>query len=379
MKRYFFLFFLLGAGLAYSASVDSLENMLKSAKGDLKVKTLNELFRAHMSSDPVKAIGYSREALALATEIGDRKGMAASYNNLGIAYRSQGALDKALEYYLVSLHIYEALANKEGLATTKNNIGTIYSLKKDFGQAMKYFEESNAAFTELGDQQKIIGSMNNLGNLHSDLQLYEQALKFYSGAYQLSEKSGRSFSDPLNNIGNLYFRQGNYQRAVEYYTRALALARKENDRTLMLNITANMGEVYAKAGQSKIAQSYLDSALTLSKELQAFIFEPQILKSMSVNYAKQNKMKEAYDMVIRYDAAREKIYGEESSRKIAQMEMVLNLHEREKEVEALKKEDEIKTLQLKNTRMIITIVVMGLISLGAVVNVAFSRRKAIKK
>ena len=379
MKRYFFLFFLLGAGLAYSASVDSLENVLKSAKGDLKVKTLNELFRAHMSSDPVKAIGYSREALALATEIGDRKGMAASYNNLGIAYRSQGALDKALEYYLVSLHIYEALANKEGLATTKNNIGTIYSLKKDFGQAMKYFEESNAAFTELGDQQKIIGSMNNLGNLHSDLQLYEQALKFYSGAYQLSEKSGRSFSDPLNNIGNLYFRQGNYQRAVEYYTRALALARKENDRTLMLNITANMGEVYAKAGQSKIAQSYLDSALTLSKELQAFIFEPQILKSMSVNYAKQNKMKEAYDMVIRYDAAREKIYGEESSRKIAQMEMVLNLHEREKEVEALKKEDEIKTLQLKNTRMIITIVVMGLILLGAVVNVAFSRRKAIKK
>ena len=100
---------------------------------------------------------------------------------------------------------------------------------------------------------------------------------------------------------------------------------------------------------------------------------------MSVNYAKQNKMKEAYDMIIRYDAAREKIYGEESSRKIAQMEMVLNLHEREKEVEALKKEDEIKTLQLKNTRMIITIVVMGLILLGAVVNVAFSRRKAIKK
>lgn len=379
MKRYFLLLFILAGSLAYGASIDSLENVLKSAKGDLKVKTLNELFRAYMSSDPVKAIGYTREALALATDIDDRKGMAASYNNLGVAYRGQGALDKALEYYLISLRIYEKLNNKEGLAITKNNIGTIYSLKKDFGQAMKYFEESHATFLEMGDQQRIIGSMNNLGNLHSDLQLYEQALKYYSNAYQLSEKSGKSFSDPLNNIGNLYFRQGNYQRAVEYYNRALTIARKENDKSIILNITANMGEVYAQAGQGKLAQSYLDSALVLCKELQAFIFEPQILKSLSINYAKQNKMKEAYDLRLRYDAARERIYGEESSRKIAQMEMVLNLHEREKEVEALKIQDKVKTLQLRNTRMIITIVVMGLILIGAVFNLFFSKRKVHKE
>lgn len=379
MKSYIFLFFLFAASLANGAATDSLENVLKSAQGDLKVKTLNELFRAYMSSDPVKAIGYTREALALATDIDDQKGMAASYNNLGVAYRSQGALDKALEYYLISLRIYETLANKEGLAITKNNIGTIYSLKKDFGQAMKYFEESHATFLEMGDQQRIIGSMNNLGNLHSDLQLYEQALKYYSNAYQLSEKSGKSFSDPLNNIGNLFFRQGNYQRAVEYYNRALSIARKENDKSIILNITANMGEVYAQAGQGNLAQRYLDSALVLCKDLQAFIFEPQILKSMSVNYAKQNKMKEAYDVRLRYDAAREKIYGEESSRKIAQMEMVLNLHEREKEVEALKLRDEMKTLELRNTRMVITIVVMGLILMGAVFNLFFSKRKVHKE
>ena len=379
MKSYIFLFFLFAASLAKGAATDSLENVLKSAQGDLKVKTLNELFRAYMSSDPVKAIGYTREALALATDIDDQKGMAASYNNLGVAYRSQGALDKALEYYLISLRIYETLANKEGLAITKNNIGTIYSLKKDFGQAMKYFEESHATFLEMGDQQRIIGSMNNLGNLHSDLQLYEQALKYYSNAYQLSEKSGKSFSDPLNNIGNLFFRQGNYQRAVEYYNRALSIARKENDKSIILNITANMGEVYAQAGQGNLAQRYLDSALVLCKDLQAFIFEPQILKSMSVNYAKQNKMKEAFDVRLRYDAAREKIYGEESSRKIAQMEMVLNLHEREKEVEALKLRDEMKTLELRNTRMVITIVVMGLILMGAVFNLFFSKRKVHKE
>jgi len=179
MKSFFFSALLVVAvitnGLAQKA--DSLLSVLETAKGDLKVKTLNELFRAHISSDPVKAIGYTREALALATEIDDKKGMAASYNNLGVAYRNQGALDKSLEYYLISLKIYTELDNKEGIATTKNNIGNIYSFKRDFSQAMKYFEESHKQFVELGDQTKIIGSMNNMGNLHNDLQLYEQALQ----------------------------------------------------------------------------------------------------------------------------------------------------------------------------------------------------------
>ncbi len=142
---------------AFANTVDSLENVLKTATGDQKVKTLNELFRSYINSDPVKAIGFAREALTLASEIHDLRGMAASYNNLGVSYRNQGALDKALEYYLFSLRIYDNLKNEDGVATTQNNIGTIYSLKKDYGQAMKYFEESYKKFAKLNDKQKIIG------------------------------------------------------------------------------------------------------------------------------------------------------------------------------------------------------------------------------
>ena len=139
--------------VAYADPIESVETVLMTAEGDKKVKTLNELFREHINVDPVKAIGYTREALALATEIDDRRGIAASYNNLGVAYKTQGALDKALEYYLVSLKTYMDLDNKEGIATAKNNIGTIYSLKKDHGQAMKYFEESQDLLDEIHDQE----------------------------------------------------------------------------------------------------------------------------------------------------------------------------------------------------------------------------------
>ncbi len=359
----------------FGQNSDSLEAVLDTVKGDRKVKTLNELFRFNLHADPVKALGYTREALNLATEIDDKRGMAASYNNLGVAYRNQGALDKALEYYITSLKLYETLDNKEGIATTKNNIANIYSIKKDYGQAMRYLEESFALFSKLGDQPRIIGSMNNLGNLYSDIQLFEKAHKYYSEAYQLSEKSGVKFADPLNNLGNIFFKQGNYDKAIEYYLKAYAIEEANNNRLGMLNIVINLGIAYTKDKQAKSAQPYLDQAVKLSNELQAFTSLPSVYKASAENYYNQSKMKEAYEMQLKYDEEREKIFGDQSSRNIAQMEMILDFQEKEREFEVLKKESEIQRLELHNSRLFIIMVILAVLVVLALFNLFYLDRK----
>ncbi len=376
MKKYLLLPIFLAAAftLVMGNPVDSLENALKTAEGEKKVKIMNELFRAYINSDPVKAIGYTREALTLASSINDQKGIAACYNNIGVSYKNQGALDMALENYMHSLDIYTVIQNAEGIATTKNNIANIYSMKRDFSQALKYFEESHNGFVALGDKPKIIGSMNNLGNLHSDLRLYDQALNYYSEAWKMAEGTDNQFAEPLSNIGNLYYVQGNYQRAVEYYMRALEIVKKNNDRISELALLANLGETYSKANQSKQAELYLQQSLSLAKELQASIYFPQIYKSMAVNFSKQGKMKEAFDTMLKYDEAREQVYGEESSRRIAQMEVALQLHEKEKQVDALIVDDKMKTLKLRNTQIVITSVVLALIAGVALLNLFVRKR-----
>ncbi|GIV37951.1 MAG: hypothetical protein KatS3mg032_2330 [Cyclobacteriaceae bacterium] len=364
----------------FAQQTDSLEAVLDTARNAVRVKTLNELFRAYLPSDPVKAIGYTREALNLATEIGDKRGMAAAYNNLGVAYRNQGALDKALQYYIKALRLFEELNNKEGIAGTKSNIASLYSLKKDFGQAMKYFNEAHATFTELNDKAKIIASLNNLGNLNSDMQLFEKAMKYYTEAWQLSVQSGKPFADPLTNIGNVYFRQGNYQRAIENYLKALELERQSNNRLGMLTIISNIGIAYTRAGQPRAAQPYLDEALKLSRELQAYTGLPELLKSNALNLYKSGKLKEAFEIMMKYDSARERIYGEESSRSIARMELALALNEKEKEYELLKQQAQINALQLRNTRLFIVLLILGVLVVIAFVNFYFmNKRKELVK
>lgn len=359
----------------FSQNTDSLQSLLDSIQGEGKVKTLNELFRGHLRSDPVKAVGYAREALMLATEINDRRGMAASYNNLGVAYRNQGALDKALEYYITSLHLYDSLQNREGIATTKNNIANIYSIKKDYAQAMRYLEESYALFQEMNDPFRLIGSMNNLGNLYQDIDLHDKALDYYTRAYALSEKNGAKFGDPLSNVGNIYFNQGDYEVAIRYYEQALGIEREHNNKLGILNTLTNMGIAFTKARQAKSAERYLTEAQRLSEELQALTALPAIYKASAENFSIQNRWKEAYQMQQRYDEMRDQVHSEESSRNIAQMEMVLDFQEKERELEILKKEDEIKTLELRTTRLFIILAILGVIIVIGSINFFYMDRK----
>jgi tetratricopeptide (TPR) repeat protein len=149
-----------------------------------------------------------------------------------------------------------------------------------------------------------------------------------------------------------------------------------NDNKLgMLNTVTNLGITYTKAKQSREAQQYLQEARRLSTELQAFSSLPAILRATAENYYNQGKMKEAYETQLKYEEEREKIFGEESSRNIAQMEMILDFQAKEREYEILKKESEIQTLELRNSRLFIILVILGVIVVLALFNLFYLDRK----
>ena len=116
----------------------------------------------------------------------------------------------------------------------------------------------------------------------------------------------------------------------------------------------------------------------IATELQVSFNIPQILKSMATNYAKQKKMKEAYETLVKFNEAQERVYGEESTRKIAQMHVALELQEKEKEIDALQLSDQVKTLRLRNTQIVITAVILGIVTIVAIANL-FLMGKRLRK
>jgi len=356
---------ILGQAPLIAQENDSITSKLNSINGVEKVKMLNSLFRENININPIAAIDYAREAKAMAEKINDDAGLGAAYNNLGVAYRNQGAVDKALEYYIKSLSIYESLSDKKGIATSKNNIATIYALKRDYSQALQYYTESNDLLVELKEESKIPGSLNNLGNIYTELKMFERALEHFNKAYQASEKLGIKFSDPLNNIGNVYYQQEYFQKAAEFYARALEIERAGDNKIGLVNTLTNLGTVSIKAKQLNEAEKYLNEALALSESLGAVAYMPSIYNSIAELYYQQKKYKEAYEMLKKYTELNDRINSEESSRRIAQMELALLFQEKETELDILRQKEELLEIRSESARIFVILGLMLLVLLVA--------------
>ena len=357
---------------------DSLEQKLKTAKGISRVKILNLLFGEYINQDPVRATGYTKEALTLAMEYEDANGMAASYNNLGVTYKNHGALEKALEYYLTAESIYLKNGNKDGAAATHNNIGTIYSLKKDFERSKQFFEEALKSFVTLKDSARQVITLNNLGNVYSDLGRYNEALDLFHQSMQVSEKLNQVTIDPLLNIGNVFIRQNKPKEAIEYLNKAQTLSLSENDQLTLMSVKNSLANALLLSGELRGAEKNLLEALQICKDLESFFLEPQILKNLAETYARQNRMGDAYRMMLDYEKSREKIFSEESSRRIAQMEMVIDIHEKEKQIEDLKEDEKLKSIELQRTQLAVIVIVISILAVALGIN-AFIQNKKSKR
>ena len=64
--------------------------------------------------DARKAIEYYEQALAIAREIGDRRGEGTALGNLGLAYAALGDARKAIEYYEQALAIAREIGDRRG-------------------------------------------------------------------------------------------------------------------------------------------------------------------------------------------------------------------------------------------------------------------------
>ena len=61
-------------------------------------------------------------------EIGDRKGEAADYGNLGTLFHSLGEYEKAKEYTEKALAIRKQIGDRKGEAADYGNLGTLFYL-----------------------------------------------------------------------------------------------------------------------------------------------------------------------------------------------------------------------------------------------------------
>jgi serine phosphatase RsbU (regulator of sigma subunit)/Tfp pilus assembly protein PilF len=348
------LFVLTFASGAQTHLADSLKAELGKAKEDTaKVKLLNSLCR-ELRSTPKEALRYGSQAITLATKIRYERGLANAYNNMGVTYYSQGDYTKALDNYINSLRIREKLGDKSAMSKCYNNIGLIYYQQGEYGLASDYYTRSLRIKKELKDDLGVASSLGNLGNvlmgMYNDSpgkSLLDSALHYHSEALKIQEekddKVGMAAS--YNNLGNIYLEQENYEQALHSQLRALVIQKEIGDQSGLAHSYINTGAIYEDMKKYDNAIRYYQDAVLLAKEIDDKPSMQAAYEGLSQCYEKMGEIPRAFDYYKRYTAVKDSILNISSSEQIAEMQAKFDSESKEKQIELLRRQGEIRELE----------------------------------
>jgi tetratricopeptide (TPR) repeat protein len=100
----------------------------------------------------------------------DRRGTAATLNQLGNLALLQDDVPRAVTLLKQSLALHQQLADKRGVAATLKNLAIAARAQADYELARGYYEGSAAVYAELGDRRNMTDCRDRLAELTLDVE-----------------------------------------------------------------------------------------------------------------------------------------------------------------------------------------------------------------
>lgn len=415
-----------------NAKIDSLLTELKNAKEATgKVNILNTLSYEKRRKDPEQAKKYANQALELAEILDFKKGIAEANTNIGNAYRFMGNYDKTLSYSQQSLELYQSLAEssdtklarsgEKGMATVYNIIGLVYYQKTSYDKALEYFQRSLKIQEKIDDKNGIANSYTNIGNVHWHQNDYSLAIEYHKKALMIREDIGdnNGIADCYNNIGNIsfeqgkydksikyfiksskiydelgdnyglaisynnigyvYYNQGKYKKAIEYYQKSLKIKEKIDEKEGIAMTLGNIAELNNKLGNYNKAITYAQEALKIAKDIGVLNIEGKAYKQLSESYKGLNNLNKALEYKDYFIVITDRIFSDEKTKAIAEMQTRYETEKKEKEIQFLNKENQLQEETVKRQRILIysLVLIFAIIIVFTVIVLKQSRK--IKK
>jgi CHAT domain-containing protein/Tfp pilus assembly protein PilF len=279
--------------------------LLLRAVGDRRgeAATLNNIGGVYDAlGEKQKALDYYNQALPIRRAVGDRRGEATTLNNIGAVYDDLGEKQKALDFYNQALPIDRAVGDRRGEATTLTGIGRVYDALGEKQKALDFFNQALPVFRAVGARGGEATTLNNIGLVYDDLGEKQKALDYYNQALPIRRAVGdsealrrnrRGEAITLNNIGGVYSDLGEKQKALDFYNQALPILRAVGDRGGEAKTLNNIGAVYNALGEKQKALDYYNQALPILRAVGDRGGEATTLNNIGILYRDTKKPLEA--------------------------------------------------------------------------------------
>ena len=272
-----------------------------------------------------------------------------AYVGLGHICWSKGDFRGAIHYHLKALKLADSLKNTGALASINNQLGTDYQSLGDTIRAIYYFEQTLLYLKGEKEKGRIAIALNNLGTMYRNTGNYDKALDYFEKAIEgfKAENRMQGLATVYRNIGTVYENQEKYAEAIGYYKKSIRIIRKVEATYDLIMLYSDLGMVYLKNNELSKAEEYTVKSLNLSRELEAKKGESMALYNLASVYEKKKEHQLAFESMKAYTKLSGQIINEQKIAAIEEMQAKYQSEKKEKEIELLNKENEVKSLELE--------------------------------
>ena len=303
------------------------------------------------------ASSYLVRAIRIAQSINDRDLQIALHRQLGDIYLNQNSFTRAYQEFS---KVNEILGDEAYLSTddlrvqseTYRKIGLVYRNLGQFEQSLLAFRKaaaigSNVNLTDeqMADNLQIAFSLYLLEQLDSALIYYNKVLAHY----QLQNDT-IPVIEVLIDIGDVFFEKKQYRQAVASFNRAFQYAQSVGLLQEQVTALVNISRCYGAFGDYPSSTDYLNQALEIATRENLTTSAAEVYRYLSQVYEEEGRFSQALDYYKLWAELRDSIYSEESGQKLARMQILYEITQKERENEILRQNNEIQELQLTKTQ-----------------------------
>jgi tetratricopeptide (TPR) repeat protein len=365
MKGLVFLFLISFSALAQVDTPETLQIALEKASSPRdRVDLLNRLSHVYTQLSLENAEQFANDALQSARQLDYQKGIASSYNVLGICHSIRGDYTTGLDYFIKSLRLREEQNDLKGTAHTLNNISRLFIYQKEYDKALDYAGRSLEILNKVDDPRAIANAHISLGAIYMSKNDPAKALSMYTTAREMFLSSGFKNQEgwALLKMANAWEASKEYEKALEACFMAMKLLDANEDLFTTVELYQTTGSIYLTKGILREASSYLHQAIRLAD------------KGKDNNGAMSSRLKlsEVFRKFGMYDSAlyyndqyirlHEDVFNAEKSKQLATLEKIYQSEKKDQLLALKSKEIESQSIIITTiSTLLVALTVLGVI------------------
>ncbi|WP_297100662.1 tetratricopeptide repeat-containing sensor histidine kinase [uncultured Draconibacterium sp.] len=336
----------------------------------------------HTSGDHLKALQSFNLSIQTGRQSKNYRAVGAAYSMMGTVFRVNGLYDRATEYIIKARLNYEKAGFTEGYAWSAYLLGRIYADLRLLDKAMEYYMLSLETYEELAqkDQNKngIVICYEQIGILNLLLGNTDEARKYIENTLQIFEESGSRYgiSNAYKNLGRIEYASGNYALAEKYLKQSLNSKIELNDFLSQPSLYLYIGLCYidtdrTNEGLSSIQKGLDQAIINNQKRIQLDIYS-----KLSEIYLNLNDLDKALSCQQQQINIQDSMLFGAANIKLEQLQGIYELDAKNSQIAALEQQNEINRLELRQhrtSRILMIIAVLLAIIIAGIIYIFYQR------